>query len=490
MGRSRKSIFAIVLVLVLCTGAFSGCAANTVPQNNAVPANNSVTAGWRKGLKVSYILPEGFKGPSDLTQADKEHYYGYEEAVCAYIFENAEENLLVYHNKSERDLEGLTMEQKMELTEKLEFLIIDETTDVHREKLENDNGCEIWKCTYKYEYKDDGPDAVPWSFTDCRYFVKSGDLYSNFGVLRSSQEYLEQNSGKIAELFKSMSIDGSGLQFSYDPRSDSSDETPFFYGLMDEEDKAIYKEIEAALDVQKLKAGQDIGYSREFESEEEKDRYWRILECVAYEHPENIFFPSEWGNSGRQISVLYRYAPDRYNDGEIEKRLDWLKQIEETSDRIIAEMPQNLTRYGKYLYLARAMNSLVEYDYSDLDATIVQEDPGYPSSIIGVYIYGKAVCEGYAQAYAYLCKQAGLFCTELIAGDHAWNLIRLGGELYYIDPTWMDDGDRNWFHPSNYDDMDQDHKDYIEHIQFRNSGWQPSIDAAKKTGSVSWTKEQ
>ena len=518
------------MALALCAGLLSGCAGyggnaadnasgnrggseagnkassdNTVP-GNTVPVNKNVTVQWREGLKVSYVLPEDLKGPDELSPQEKELFFGYDEAVCAYTFSGAEENLLVYHIGSERELEGLTAEQRIGLAERSGFLVTDETVEVRRERLENTNGCEVWKCTYAYEFGDDNGrgsgdaayEGVPGvlAFTDYRYYVSCGEFFCSFGVFGSGHgpsdrsSLAEQYSGSIAQLFKSMSIDSSSLHFAYDPKNDSSDETPFFYGLMDEEDKAIYKEIEAALDVQKLKAGQDISYSRKFESEEEKDRYWRILECVAYEHPENIFFPSEWGNSGRQISVLYRCTPDRYNDGEIEKRLGWLRQIEETSDRIIAEMPQNLTRYGKYLYIAREMNSLVEYDYSDLDATIVQEDPGYPSSLIGVYIYGKAVCEGYAQAYAYLCKRAGLFCTELIAGDHAWNIIRLGGELYYFDPTWMDDGDRNWFHPNNFDDMDQDHRIYLEHIQFRNSDWQPSVDAAKKTGGISWAKEQ
>ena len=521
MGRSTKSVFAVFLALLLCIGAFSGCAkngggsgnaadntqpgsnaapagnnaANTVPENNAVPAKNTVTAEWRRGLKITYTLPEGFKGSADLTPAEKEQYYGYEEAVCAYIYESAEQHLMVYHNKSERDLEGLTMEQKIALTEQMSFLVTGETVDVKREKLENDNGCEVWKCTYMYEFKDDSQGTEPGntgslSFTDYWYFVRSEDLYSTFGVLKSSPEYLEQHSEAITELFKSLSIDGSGLQFSYDPHNDNSDETPFFYGLMDEADRAVYTEIEAAMDVQKFKDGRDLEYIHESADDEEHGRYWRIFECVSYEHPENVFSPSEWGSQGRRIHVLFRHTADKYNDGSVEKRLGWLRQIEETSDRIIKEMPQNLTRYGKYMYLARTLGGIVEYDYSDTDGTVVSEDPGYPSSLVGVYIYGKAVCEGYAQAYAYLCKRAGLFCTELIAGEHAWNLIRLNGELYYFDLTWMDSGELNWYHPNSYDDLDQDHKDYLENIRFRNSDWQPSIDAAKKTGRISWPAEQ
>ena len=620
MGLFRKKVFTVLISLVLCTGLLSGCAgqgdrsadsasgsqnsgvsgdpsgnrsgneagnnassSNTAPGSD-VPAKNNVTVQWREGLKVSYVLPEGLKGPDELSPSEKEFFFGYDEAVCAYTFSDAEENLLIFHIGSERDLEGLTAEQKIAQAERSGFLVTDETVDVRREKLENANGCEVWKCIYVCEFggagdqghgnlasprnnsdsalqqyagdvaheqelRNESSEDVPdhWTFTDYRYFVDCGEFFCSFGVLGSGQgpakrdgslgdrdpgisenrnlvardngaskrsslvdlstsspvdrtsgiigeqlngNIVEQYSEKIAELFKSMSIDSSALSFAYDPQNDNSEETSFFYGLMDEEERAIYKEIEAALDVRKLKDGQDMEYHRAFESEEEMNRYWRILECVEFEHPENIFSPSAWEHEGKEIDVLYRCAADNYNGGNVSERLDLLKRIEDTADRIIAGMPKNLTRYGKYMYLARAMNELVKYDYDDLDVSVVKDDLGYPSSLIGVYIYGKAVCEGYAQGYAYLCKRAGLFCTELIAGDHAWNLIRLGGDLYHFDPTWMDEGDRSWLHPNNYKDLDQDHKTYLEHVQFRNSGWQPSIDAAKKTGPISWSGEQ
>lgn len=64
---------------------------------------------------------------------------------------------------------------------------------------------------------------------------------------------------------------------------------------------------------------------------------------------------------------------------------------------------------------------------------------------------GKAVCEGYARAIAYLMQKSGIECSEAAGhvtkngtndkngGAHAWNIIRIDGEYYYMDSTWDDD---------------------------------------------------
>ena len=61
-------------------------------------------------------------------------------------------------------------------------------------------------------------------------------------------------------------------------------------------------------------------------------------------------------------------------------------------------------------------------------------------NVLSVFLYGETVCRGYAAAYQYLCTLAGIECcvVEGVAGDetHAWNLVRLDGEYYYVDVTW------------------------------------------------------
>jgi hypothetical protein len=60
----------------------------------------------------------------------------------------------------------------------------------------------------------------------------------------------------------------------------------------------------------------------------------------------------------------------------------------------------------------------------------------------GGLILGRAVCEGYSEAFQYLLHQVGVEC--LIAGGegngqpHQWNIVRIDGEYYHVDVTWND----------------------------------------------------
>ncbi len=71
----------------------------------------------------------------------------------------------------------------------------------------------------------------------------------------------------------------------------------------------------------------------------------------------------------------------------------------------------------------------------------------------GALVRGKAVCEGYARAFQYLLYQSGIQCliaegesvnpfTGLSEG-HAWNVVRIDGQYYHVDPTWDDTNNMN-----------------------------------------------
>ncbi|WP_026658654.1 leucine-rich repeat protein [Butyrivibrio sp. AC2005] len=66
----------------------------------------------------------------------------------------------------------------------------------------------------------------------------------------------------------------------------------------------------------------------------------------------------------------------------------------------------------------------------------------------GALIEKKAVCEGYARAYALLCHMGGvenvLQYGHAMGIDHAWNIVKLQDNQWYeVDCTWDDDGDGN-----------------------------------------------
>lgn len=65
-------------------------------------------------------------------------------------------------------------------------------------------------------------------------------------------------------------------------------------------------------------------------------------------------------------------------------------------------------------------------------------------NICGSLLQGTALCEGYAKAFLYLTRRAGLeaMCVtgKTDRGElHAWNIAAIGGSYCHVDVTWDDD---------------------------------------------------
>lgn len=98
-----------------------------------------------------------------------------------------------------------------------------------------------------------------------------------------------------------------------------------------------------------------------------------------------------------------------------------------------------------------------EYDYASLAAyegrdvlgtSLDTEKIAYDTeftawSPIGVFRDGTAVCQGYAQAFTMIAREAGLE-SIIVSGDvvnggpHAWNRVKVDGDWKSLDPTWND----------------------------------------------------
>ena len=95
-------------------------------------------------------------------------------------------------------------------------------------------------------------------------------------------------------------------------------------------------------------------------------------------------------------------------------------------------MPEGLTAYDKYYYLAAFLSERVFYD----------DRPANCFTAYGALVGGRAVCEGYSTAYVLLCRRAGLWCAYRTGkpdgGSHIWNMIKLESGIYNVDVTWCD----------------------------------------------------
>lgn len=127
---------------------------------------------------------------------------------------------------------------------------------------------------------------------------------------------------------------------------------------------------------------------------------------------------------------------DHFNNRKQEQQL-----FLSAANSILAGMPADGTDYEKELYLHDALVKHVTYD----DA-YVEEQNAYSALVNGM-----AVCSGYAFALQYLLMRAGIESYYVVGtagedenGDpvgHAWNIARIGGTWYYVDPTWDDSDD-------------------------------------------------
>lgn len=159
----------------------------------------------------------------------------------------------------------------------------------------------------------------------------------------------------------------------------------------------------------------------------------KVFTAVMLDHPE-IFYVDGYkyteftrDEKVERIEFSGKYL---YDSEEIVRRQ---ALIEEKASDILAGMPDTDDEYLKIKYLYDTLVKQTEYDLQSADN----------QNICSVFLNGKSVCQGYAKALQYLANKAGMECClvigNVIGGEsHAWNLVSVNEEWYYLDATWGD----------------------------------------------------
>ncbi len=126
----------------------------------------------------------------------------------------------------------------------------------------------------------------------------------------------------------------------------------------------------------------------------------------------------------------------------VEERKAAVAQLEQTVQSIVDSCPISLDDYERELYLHDQLGNRCTYDYQVAETPSEAFHTAYTA--YGALVEGKAVCEGYAKAMQLLLKTVNIPAT-VISGNaiktgeaHMWNLVKINGCDYFLDPTWND----------------------------------------------------
>lgn len=191
------------------------------------------------------------------------------------------------------------------------------------------------------------------------------------------------------------------------------------------------------------------------------EAYDRVAECV--ENRESSTDLSDLSITESELELVvetYRNDPhghfwvapefyySSYPDGSVAEFLPIYNSLSGASE---AEFNKTKSEYDKaandILRKAGVTAGMSEYEkerriHNALIQGTVYEEGTNAHNSYGAIVEKKAVCQGYALAFQYLLRLAGIQAFSVVGtaggGPHSWNIVRIDGKYYHTDVTWDD----------------------------------------------------
>lgn len=182
------------------------------------------------------------------------------------------------------------------------------------------------------------------------------------------------------------------------------------------------------------------------------------FEFARKDHPELelMKIDSRWGGGTFEQdnkNINYEYSSIYYyNKEEYYTKLDEVNsQIKNLVDKVNF-VSDPVTKYTlihnwilenvKYQKMPDDVNTIIVDD--DANEYLCQYDTNTTQNLYGAIVEKKAICDGIADAFKYICNQCNLECVIVdgYIGNlseesyHAWNIVKIDGSWYLVDCTW------------------------------------------------------
>lgn len=120
---------------------------------------------------------------------------------------------------------------------------------------------------------------------------------------------------------------------------------------------------------------------------------------------------------------------------------DYDREIYDAAQTVIDKIITNsMNDFEKENAVYNWLVNSVDYDWTHQDIMVETSRDSYGP--YGGLVNHSAVCLGYATTFQLLMDMTGVECVTVVGaavhntGDHAWNLVRLDGNWYGVDPSW------------------------------------------------------
>lgn len=197
----------------------------------------------------------------------------------------------------------------------------------------------------------------------------------------------------------------------------------YAYHHLDAEKQKIYLEMLDALS--EMKSGVPL-------STVDKSVLDIVFACVMNDHPE-LFYVGGYQYTEYTLGTVTTEITFSGTYSMASAEAERVRQtVGQKLEECFYQVPLNEDEYSTVKYLYEWLIGNTEYDKT------VENN----QNISSVFLQGRSVCQGYAKAMQYMLQEAGIQCllvTGFTNGErHGWNLVRVNGEYYYLDPTWGD----------------------------------------------------